>query len=66
MEGAPALQTPSPGGPGDVKRFVEDLLLEERALEISATTYRVSKSNIFGLINALGAESAGAFRFWPA
>ena len=52
--------------PGAVKRFVENLLPEGRALDISATTYRVSKSNIFGLINALGAETAGAFRFWPA
>ena len=33
-------------------------------LDISATTYRVSKSNIFGLVHALGAETAGAFRFW--
>lgn len=52
--------------PGAVKRFVENLLPEGRALDISATTYHVSKSNIFGLINALGAETAGAFRFWPA
>jgi len=52
--------------PGSVKRFVENLLPEGRALDISATTYRVSKANVFGLINALGAETAGAFRFWPA
>jgi serine/threonine-protein kinase HipA len=51
--------------PGAVKRFVENLLPEGRALDISATTYRVSKGNIFGLIHALGAETAGAFRFWP-
>lgn len=52
--------------PGAIKRFVENLLPEGRALDISATTYRVPKANIFGLIHALGAETAGAFRFWPA
>jgi serine/threonine-protein kinase HipA len=51
--------------PGSVKRFIENLLPEGRALDISATTYRLSKSNVFGLISALGAETAGAFRFWP-
>jgi serine/threonine-protein kinase HipA len=51
---------------GAVKRFVENLLPEGRALDITATTYRVSKSNIFALINALGTETTGAFRFWRA
>jgi serine/threonine-protein kinase HipA len=51
---------------GAVKRFVENLLPEGQALDIAATTYRVSKSNIFGLIHALGAETAGAFRYWPS
>lgn len=46
------------------KRFVETLLPEGRALDITATTYRVSKSNIFALINAPGTETTGAFRFW--
>ena len=49
---------------GAIKRFVENLLPEGRALDITATTYRVSKSNIFALINALGTETTGAFRFW--
>ena len=49
---------------GAVKRFVENLLPEGRALDITATTYRVSKSNIFALIDALGTETTGAFRFW--
>jgi serine/threonine-protein kinase HipA len=49
---------------GAVKRFVENLLPEGRALDITATTYRVSKSNIYALINALGTETTGAFRFW--
>ena len=49
---------------GAVKRFVENLLPEGRALDIIATTYRVSRSNVFALINALGTETTGAFRFW--
>jgi len=51
---------------GAVKRFVENLLPEGRALDVTATTYHVSKSNIFALINALGTETTGAFRFWRA
>ena len=56
---------PPRGGyaPGAIKRFVENLLPEGRALDISATTYSVSKNNIFALINALGIETAGAFQF---
>ena len=59
------LQPPANGyAIGAVKRFVENLLPEGRALDITATTYGVSKSNIFALINALGTETTGAFRFW--
>jgi len=66
---SPALPLAPPAGGyaiGAVKRFVENLLPEGRALDITATTYHVSKSNIFGLINALGTETTGAFRFWRA
>jgi serine/threonine-protein kinase HipA len=66
---SPALPFTEPDtgyAPGAVKRFIENLLPEGRALDISATTYNLSKSNIFGLIYALGVETAGAFRFWPA
>ncbi len=59
------LQPPATGyAVGAVKRFVENLLPEGRALDIAATTYRVSKSNIYALISALGTETTGAFRFW--
>jgi serine/threonine-protein kinase HipA len=64
---SPALPLgPPPNGyvAGAVKRFVENLLPEGRALDITATTYHVSKSNVFALINALGTETTGAFRFW--
>jgi len=60
------LDRPAAGYPaGAVKRFVENLLPEGRALDVIAATCRVSKSNLYGLINALGAETTGAFRFWP-
>ncbi len=59
------LEPPANGyAAGAVKRFVENLLPEGRALDITATSYHVSKSNIFALINALGTETTGAFRFW--
>ncbi|WP_395012224.1 HipA N-terminal domain-containing protein [Undibacterium sp.] len=48
---------------GTIKRFVENLLPEGRALDISASTYGVSKNNVFALIQQLGVETAGAFRF---
>jgi serine/threonine-protein kinase HipA len=60
------LELPADGyAVGAVKRFVENLLPEGRALDITATMYHVSKTNIFALINELGKETTGAFRFWP-
>lgn len=66
---SPALPLQPPAGGyalGAVKRFVENLLPEGRALDIAATTYKVSKSNIYALIHALGNETTGALRFWPS
>jgi serine/threonine-protein kinase HipA len=65
---SPALpfQSPAAGyAVGAVKRFVENLLPEGRALDITASTFHVSKANVYALISALGAETTGAFRFWP-
>jgi len=60
------LEPPADGyAVGAVKRFVENLLPEGRALDVTATTYHVSKANIFALINELGKETTGAIRFWP-
>ena len=47
---SPALPLEAPAGgyaAGAVKRFIENLLPEGRALDITATTCWVSKSNIF-------------------
>ena len=61
------LEPPADGyAVGAVKRFVENLLPEGRALDITATMYHVSKTNIFALINELGKETTGAVRFWRA
>ncbi len=51
---------------GAVRRFLENLLPEGRVLDVTASIHRVSRSNIFALIHVLGAETTGAFRFWPA
>jgi serine/threonine-protein kinase HipA len=46
-----------------VRRFLENLLPEGRALDIVASTSHVSKSNIYGLIRELGQETSGALSF---
>ncbi len=48
---------------GNVRRFLENLLPEGRALDIVATTHKVSKNNLYGLIRELGRETAGALSF---
>jgi HipA-like protein len=61
------LTRPAEGYPSAVvKRFIENLLPEGRALEVIAAISKVSKSNVYALIAELGAETTGAFRFWPA
>ena len=46
-----------------IKRFIEHLLPEGRALDVALHYNGLSRSNVFGLIRALGAETAGALRF---
>lgn len=48
-----------------VRRFLENLLPEGRALDIVSTTHQVSKNNIFGLVRELGSETSGALSFLP-
>lgn len=47
----------------DVRIFFENLLPEGKALEDAALANRISKSNVAGLLHALGRESAGALMF---
>ncbi len=46
-----------------IKRFIEHLLPEGRALDVAVAYNGLTKTNVFGLIWALGAETAGALRF---
>ncbi len=49
-----------------VRRFFENLLPEGHALDEVAAANKVSKSNLIGLLVALGRETAGALRIHPA
>lgn len=58
------LQTPQGGYPSaSIKRFIEHLLPEGRALDVAVSYNGLTRNNVFGLIRALGAETAGALRF---
>ncbi len=46
-----------------IKRFIEHLLPEGHALEVAMVYNGLARTNVFGLIWALGAETAGALRF---
>jgi serine/threonine-protein kinase HipA len=46
-----------------VKRFIEHLLPEGHALDVAVASNGLAKSNVFGLIRALGTETAGVLRF---
>lgn len=48
-----------------VRRFLDNLLPEGRALDIVSTTHQVSKNNVFGLVRELGGETSGALSFFP-
>jgi serine/threonine-protein kinase HipA len=56
------LRGDSPGS-STVRRFIENLLPEGRALDIVTVTHQVSRNNVFGLIRELGRETAGALTF---
>lgn len=54
-----------PAASSTIRRFLENLLPEGRALDVVATTNQVSKNNIYGLIRELGQETSGALSFLP-
>jgi serine/threonine-protein kinase HipA len=63
---SPALPLKPPGQAYDsrsIKRFIEHLLPEGRALDVAVASNGLARSNVFGLIRALGAETAGVLRF---
>jgi serine/threonine-protein kinase HipA len=55
----------APAASSTVRRFLENLLPEGRALDIVSTTHQVSKNNVYALIRQLGQETAGALSFLP-
>ncbi|WP_043459969.1 HipA domain-containing protein [Azohydromonas australica] len=58
------LVRPASGYPSStLRRFIEHLLPEGRALDVAVAYNGLAKSNVFGLIRALGSETAGALRF---
>jgi serine/threonine-protein kinase HipA len=63
---SPALplgRAPDEHASATIKRFIEHLLPEGRALDVAVAYKGLTKSNVFGLIRALGAETAGALQF---
>jgi serine/threonine-protein kinase HipA len=63
---SPALPLLEPEGghaSASIKRFIEHLLPEGRALDVAVQYNGLARTNIFGLIRALGVETAGALRF---
>jgi serine/threonine-protein kinase HipA len=62
---SPALPLGPPSPAHAVRRFLENLLPEGRALDVVAAAQGIAKSNIFALIRAFGSETTGAFRFLP-
>lgn len=49
-----------------IKRFIEHLLPEGHALDVAVAANGLTKSNVYGLIRALGTETAGVVRFLEA
>jgi serine/threonine-protein kinase HipA len=49
-----------------VRRYIDNLLPEGRALDVVSSFTNIQKTNLFGLIRVLGRETAGALAFLPA
>src|ERR1700694_4768802 len=50
-------------GPNTVRRFLQNLLPEGRALDGASAFSSISKNNVFALIRRLGQETVGALSF---
>ena len=59
----PLLRPAANHASASIKRFIEHLLPEGRALDVAVAYNGLTRTNVFGLIWALGAETAGALRF---
>ncbi len=49
-----------------IRRFLENLLPEGRALDVASVHTNIQKNNIFGLVRHLGKETTGGLTFLPA
>ncbi|WP_164963936.1 HipA domain-containing protein [Rubrivivax sp. JA1026] len=59
----PLTRPPADYPSASIKRFIEHLLPEGRALDVAVAYNGLARTNVFGLIWALGTETAGALRF---
>lgn len=61
---SPHIAKSGPGASsGTIRRFLENLLPEGRALDIVAGTFQVARNNVYGLLRQLGQETTGALSF---
>lgn len=63
---SPCLPFGAPASAPTVRRFLENLLPEGRALDVASSHTHIQKNNVFGLIRHLGRETTGALVFLPA
>ena len=63
---APGLPMDRPIGSAAVRRFLENLLPEGRALDVASVHWNIQKTNVFALVRELGRETTGALTFLPA
>jgi len=49
-----------------IRRYIDNLLPEGRALDVVSSFTHIQKTHLFGLIRVLGRETAGALSFLPA
>jgi len=62
----PLVPPPTGHDSRSIKRFIEHLLPEGHALDVAVAANGLARSNVFGLIRALGTETAGVLRFRDA
>jgi serine/threonine-protein kinase HipA len=63
---SPHLPLDGTASPSSIRRFLEHLLPEGRALDVASVHSNIQKNNVFGLIRHLGQETTGALTFLPA
>lgn len=63
---SPHLPLDGQASSSSIRRFLENLLPEGRALDVASVHSNIQKNNIFGLVRYLGKETTGAVTFLPA